>query len=416
MQEYGKGWNGQPVAVGRETFDEVMVPVYSPSDMIPVRGSGLDVWDRDGKHYLDFTSGIGVTGLGHGNPRVLEALRSQADMLWHVGNVYTNEPVLRLARALTNATFANRAFFCNSGAEANEAALKLARKYARKAFGQGKSRIVSCINAFHGRTLFTVSVGGQSKYTDGFEPLPEQLSHIPFNDIDAAQNAIGDDVCAVVVEPVQGESGVLPATAEYLKALRQCCDQKGALLIFDEVQTGMGRTGNLFAYQAYDVVPDIFTLAKALGNGYPIGAMLTKEEISGAFSVGSHGTTYGGNPLAATVALTVLEMINTPAFLKQVKQSAARLTRALVSISEDYPQVFSSVRGHGLMLGMVLSDEYFGRAKEVVKAAEKEGLMLLTAGTDVVRFLPALTVTDAQIDEANRLLRRAIDQLLAPSS
>ncbi|MFC7513914.1 acetylornithine/succinylornithine family transaminase [Herbaspirillum sp. GCM10030257] len=397
--------------VSRQTFNEVMVPTYAPSDMVPVRAQGLDLWDQQGKQYLDLTAGIAVTSLGHSHPAVVEALRTQADKLWHVGNGYTNEPVLQLARALTEATFADRAFFCNSGAEANEAAFKLARKYAHTKFGPHKSRIVSCVNSFHGRTLFTVSIGGQPKYTEGFEPLPAELSHVPFNDIEAARAAIGDDVCAVVVEPVQGEGGVLPADPAYLNALREFCDARGALLIFDEVQCGMGRTGKLFAYMGYGVIPDILTAAKALGNGYPVGAMLTTEMIAAAFSAGSHGTTYGGNPLAATVALRVLQIINTPNFLARVNQAAERLVSKLNGVVRDYPQVFSLVRGSGLMLGMVLADSYRGKAKDIIKAAEAQGLMLLIAGPDVVRLLPALVISDAQIDEGVARMRAALDTL-----
>lgn len=399
--------------VSRKTFDEVMVPTYAPSSMVPVRALGLDLWDQEGRQYLDFTAGIGVTSLGHSHPAVMEALHAQASKLWHVGNGYTNEPVLQLARALTEATFADRAFFCNSGAEANEAAFKLARKYAHNRFGATKSRIVSCVNSFHGRTLFTVSVGGQAKYTEGFEPLPPEIHHIPFNDIDAARNTIGKDVCAVVVEPVQGEGGVLPADAQYLKTLRELCDATGALLIFDEVQCGMGRTGNLFAYMGYGVTPDILTSAKALGNGYPVGAMLTTETIAAAFTVGAHGTTYGGNPLAAAVALRVLQIINTPDFLARVRQASQHLVAKLEGVVRDYPQVFAKVRGSGLMLGMVLADAFRGKAKDITKAAEAQGLMLLIAGPDVVRLLPALVVTDSQIDEAVKRLRRALDAMLA---
>ncbi len=403
--------HAEPVA--RQTFDEVMVPTYAPSAMVPVRAQGLYLWDQSGKQYLDFTAGIGVTSLGHAHPAIVDALRAQAEKLWHVGNGYTNEPALQLARALTSATFADRAFFCNSGAEANEAAFKLARKYAHGKFGSHKSRIVSCVNSFHGRTLFTVSVGGQPKYTEGFEPLPPELQHIPYNDIEAARAAITDDVCAVVVEPVQGEGGVVPADAEYLKALREFCDAKGALLIFDEVQCGMGRTGNLFAYMGYGIAPDILTSAKALGNGYPVGAMLTTEAVASAFTVGAHGTTYGGNPLAAAVALKVLQTINTPVFLARVKDASQNLVAKLEAVASDYPQVFAKVRGSGLMLGMVLADAWRGRAKEVAKAAEAEGLMLLIAGPDVVRLLPALLVSDAQIDEGIALLRRALESMLA---
>ncbi|MBA5690212.1 acetylornithine/succinylornithine family transaminase [Duganella sp. LX47W] len=398
--------------VNRQTFDEVLVPTYAPSAMVPVRGAGLDLWDQNGKQYLDFTSGIAVNSLGHCHPVLVEALTKQANTLWHLGNGYTNEPVLRLALALTEATFADRAFFCNSGAESNEAALKLARKHAHTKFGAHKSRIVSCFHSFHGRTLFTVSVGGQAKYTEGFEPLPPSIDHIPYNDIEAAQMAITDDVCAVVVEPVQGEGGVVPADADFLKELRALCDKTGAVLIFDEVQCGMGRTGDLFAYMGYGVTPDILTSAKALGNGYPIGAMLTTNELAKSLAVGSHGTTYGGNPLAATVALNVLETINQPAFLARVKEASKNLVATLNKLIADYPQVFTTVRGSGLLLGMVVADAFKGRSKDIQKAAEAHGLMLLIAGTEVVRLAPALIVSDAQIAQADRLLRAALDDLI----
>ncbi|MFC3376484.1 acetylornithine/succinylornithine family transaminase [Rugamonas sp. CCM 8940] len=397
--------------VTRQTFDEVLVPTYAPAAMVPVRASGLDLWDQNGKHYLDFTSGIAVTALGHCNPLVVEALTKQANTLWHLGNGYTNEPVLRLAAALTEATFADRAFFCNSGAEANEAAFKLARKHAHTKFGAHKSRIVSCFHSFHGRTLFTVSVGGQAKYTEGFEPLPPAIDHIAYNDIEAARAAIGDDVCAVVVEPIQGEGGVVPGDVAFLKELRALCDKTGALLVFDEVQSGMGRTGELFAYMGCGVTPDVLTAAKALGNGYPIGAMLTTEELAKTLSVGTHGTTYGGNPLAATVALTVLDTINQPAFLARVKEASANLSAALNKIVADYPQVFTLVRGSGLLLGMVLAEAFKGRSKDIQRAAEAQGLMVLIAGTEVLRLAPALIVTDAQIAEFDRLLRAALDGL-----
>jgi acetylornithine/N-succinyldiaminopimelate aminotransferase len=397
--------------VTRATFDEVIVPTYAPAQMVPVRAAGLDLWDQNGKHYLDFTSGIAVASLGHCNPVVVEALTKQANTLWHLGNGYTNEPVLRLALALTEATFADRAFFCNSGAEANEAALKLARKVAHAKFGDKKPRIVSCLNSFHGRTLFTVSVGGQAKYTEGFEPLPPSIDHIPYNDIEAAKAAIGDDVCAVIVEPVQGEGGVMPGNPEYLKTLRELCDKHNAVLIFDEVQCGMGRTGSLFAYQGYGVTPDILTSAKALGNGYPIGAMLTTDELAKHLAVGTHGTTYGGNPLAATVALTVLETINQPAFLARVKEASEKLIGKLEGLVRDFPQVFSAVRGAGLLLGLVVAEPFKGRSKDIQRAAEAQGLMILIAGTDVVRLAPALVVSDAQIDEADRIIRLAVAEL-----
>ncbi|HEY0489758.1 MAG TPA: acetylornithine/succinylornithine family transaminase [Telluria sp.] len=402
-------------AVTRETFDEVLVPTYAPASMVPVRASGLDLWDQAGKHYLDFTSGIAVTSLGHCNPAIIDALTQQMHKVWHLGNGYTNEQVLRLALALTEATFADRAFFCNSGAEANEGALKLARKYAHTKFGPHKSRIVSCLSSFHGRTLFTVSVGGQPKYTEGFEPLPQQLDHIPYNDIEAARAAIGDDVCAVIVEPIQGEGGVIPGNPDYLKALREFCDKTGALLIFDEVQSGVGRTGELYAYMGMGVTPDILTSAKALGNGYPIGAMLTTNEIAHHFGVGSHGTTYGGNPLAATVALNVIDTINQPAFLARVKEASAKIFANLDKLAADYPQVFGKVRGSGLLIGLPVAEGFKGRAKDFTKACEALGLMLLIAGPDVVRLAPALIVSDEQIAAADRIMREAIDEMLNPA-
>lgn len=404
------GKNDEPVT--RQTFDDVMVPVFAPASFVPVRGSGLDLWDQNGKHYLDLTGGIAVSGLGHTPPEIVDALVEQAKKLWHVSNYFTNEPVLKLARALTDATFAEKVFFCNSGGEANEAAFKLARKWAHDHFGEKKNRIVSCYHSFHGRTLFTVTVGGQSKYTEGFEPLPPRIDHIPFNDIEAARAAIDDDVCAVVVEPVQGEGGILPADPDYLRSLRQLCNEKNALLVFDEIQCGMGRTGTLFAYMGYGVVPDIMTSAKALGNGFPIAAMLTTSEIARSFSVGSHGTTYGGNPLAAAVACKVFETINRPEFLQRVVEAGGKLKFSLERVAADYPDVFSGVRGKGLMLGLVMSDKYQGRAKEITAAAEKQGLLLLLAGYDVIRYVPALVVSDEHIEQGEALLRKAIDSWL----
>lgn len=404
------GKNDEPVT--RQTFDNVMVPVFAPASFVPVRGSGLDLWDQNGKHYLDLTGGIAVSGLGHTPPEIVDALVEQAKKLWHVSNYFTNEPVLKLARAFTDATFAEKVFFCNSGGEANEAAFKLARKWAHDHFGEKKNRIVSCYHSFHGRTLFTVTVGGQSKYTEGFEPLPPRIDHIPFNDIEAARAAIDDDVCAVVVEPVQGEGGILPADPDYLRSLRQLCNEKNALLVFDEIQCGMGRTGTLFAYMGYGVVPDIMTSAKALGNGFPIAAMLTTSEIARSFSVGSHGTTYGGNPLAAAVACKVFETINRPEFLQRVVEAGEKLKFSLERVAADYPDVFSGVRGKGLMLGLVMSDKYQGRAKEITAAAEKQGLLLLLAGYDVIRYVPALVVSDEHIEQGEALLRKAIDSWL----
>lgn len=398
--------------VTRQTFDEVMVQTYAPSTFVPVRGSGMYMWDQEGRQYLDMTGGIAVSALGHAPRELVDVLKKQAETLWHVCNYYTNEPVLRLARAMTAATFADRAFFCNSGGEANEAALKLARKWAHDRHGPQKSRIVSFLKSFHGRTLFTVSVGGQPKYSEGFGPLPGMIDHIPYNDIAAAEKAIGDDVCAVMVEPVQGEGGILPASPAFLKRLRELCDQHKALLIFDEIQSGMGRTGKLFAYMDYGVAPDILTSAKALANGFPIGAMLTTEDIASVFTVGAHGTTFGGNPLAAAVACKVMEIINTPAFLSRVEAAGAGMRKMLEGVAASYPQVFGEVRGKGLMLGLAMSKNYLGRAKEITSIAEKEGLLLLLAGPDVIRIVPALILEEKHIREAEALLRKSIEKWL----
>jgi succinylornithine aminotransferase len=386
--------------VVRSDFDRLMVPTYAPSQVVPVRGRGVWVSDNQGRTHLDLTSGIAVTSLGHGHPAVVQALISQAHDIWHVSNGYTNEPVLRLAKALTELTFADRVFFANSGAEANEAALKLARQHGKVYGGPAKSRIVSCAQSFHGRTLFTVSVGGQPKYTAGFEPLPAGISHIAFNDIEAAKAAIDSDVCAVIVEPVQGEGGVIPADGAYLQTLRALCDQHDALLIFDEIQCGIGRTGSFFAYQGYGVTPDILTTAKALGNGFPIGAMLTRTDVASVFSPGSHGTTYGGNPLACAVALAVVSTIAEPNFLHRVSCAGERLRSGLRGLQTAWPGLFKTIRGSGLMIGLVLGDLYQDRAKEFTRIAEDHQLLILIAGPNVIRLLPPLVIEDHEIDEA----------------
>jgi len=304
--------------VQRADFDQVMVPNYAPAAFIPVRGAGSRVWDQAGRELIDFAGGIAVNVLGHAHPALVGALTEQANKLWHVSNVFTNEPALRLAHKLIDATFAERVFFCNSGAEANEAAFKLARRVAFDRFGSEKYEIIAALNSFHGRTLFTVNVGGQSKYSDGFGPKITGITHVPYNDLAALKAAVSDKTCAVVLEPIQGEGGVLPAELAYLQGARELCDANNALLVFDEVQTGMGRSGHLFAYQHYGVVPDILTSAKSLGGGFPIAAMLTREDLAKHLVVGTHGTTYGGNPLACAVAEAVIDVINTPEVLAGV--------------------------------------------------------------------------------------------------
>ncbi len=396
--------------VQRADFDQVMVPNYAPAAFIPVRGAGSRVWDQSGRELIDFAGGIAVNVLGHAHPALVKALTEQAGNLWHVSNVFTNEPALRLAKKLVDATFAERVFFCNSGAEANEAAFKLARRVAFDKFGEDKCEIIAATNSFHGRTLFTVSVGGQPKYSDGFGPKIQGISHIPYNDIDALKAAVSDKTCAVVLEPIQGEGGVLPADLAYLQAARELCDKHNALLVFDEVQSGMGRTGSLFAYQHYGVTPDILSSAKSLGGGFPIGAMLTTNELAKHLAVGTHGTTYGGNPLACAVGEAVIDIINTPEVLEGVKAKHQRFKSKLEQIGQQYG-VFSEVRGLGLLIGAVLSDAWKGKAKAILDAAAVEGVMVLQASPDVVRFAPSLVVDDADIDEGLARFERAVAKL-----
>lgn len=400
----------QPIAVTRQSFDDWMIPVYAPADFILVRGEGSQVWDQQGKSYIDFAGGIAVNALGHAHPQVLAALVEQAGKLWHLGNGYTNEPVLRLAKQLIDATFADKVFFCNSGAEANEAALKLARKYALDSGKREKNQIVAFNNAFHGRTLFTVSAGGQPKYSQDFAPLPGGITHTPFNDLAAAEQVINDHTCAVIVEPIQGEGGVVPAQPQFLQGLRELCDRHGALLIFDEVQTGVGRTGSLYAYMNYGVVPDVLTTAKALGGGFPIGAMITTDKLAKTLGVGTHGTTYGGNPLAAAVAGVVFSLINTPEVLDGVKQRLEWFIAGLTEINLQYP-IFSEIRGAGLLIGCVLNPEYAGRAKQLTQLANEEGVIALIAGPDVVRFTPSLIIPEQDVKEGLARFARAVARI-----
>ncbi|MDG0022673.1 aspartate aminotransferase family protein [Trinickia sp. Y13] len=402
-------------AVNRQTFDEVMVPVFSPASFVPARGKGSRVWDTQGRDYIDFTGGIAVTGLGHAHPELVRVLREQGETLWHVSNAYTNEPVLRLAKRLESLTFAERAFFANSGAEANEAALKLARRVAIEQHGPEKIEIVSFKQSFHGRTFFTVSVGGQPKYAEGFGPVPAGIVHLPYNDIEAARAAIGAKTCAVIVEPIQGEGGVIPADPAFLRALREACDAHGALLIFDEVQTGVGRTGFFYAYMDTGVTPDILTSAKALGNGFPIGAMLTTNALAQHFKVGVHGTTYGGNPLGAAVADKVVELVSDPALLEGVKRRGASITAKLAELNRRF-NLFKEVRGKGLLIGAELTTAYEGRAKDFVNAAAGQGVMLLIAGPNVLRFAPSLVIDEAELDEGFARLEKAIEQVVGATA
>ncbi|HCP03440.1 MAG TPA: bifunctional succinylornithine transaminase/acetylornithine transaminase [Pseudomonas sp.] len=385
--------------------------VYNRAPLAFERGEGARLFTADGEAYLDCMAGIAVNALGHAHPAMIEALTEQAHKLWHVSNIMTNEPALRLADKLVQATFAERVFFANSGAEANEAAFKLARRWGHNTGGAQKHQIIACTNSFHGRSLFTVSVGGQPKYSEGFGPAMGGISHVPYQDIAALEAAMSDATCAVVLEPVQGEGGVIPASAEYLQAVRALCDKHNALLVFDEVQSGMGRTGKLFAYMHSGVVPDILTSAKSLGGGFPISAMLTTSAIAEHFAVGTHGSTYGGNPLACAVAERVLDIVNTPEVLGGVEQRHERLRGELEAMGREFG-VFSSVRGSGLLLGAVMSDGFKGRAKDVQALAQEEGVLVLQAGPDVVRLAPSLIIDEADMAEGMARLRAALRRMV----
>ncbi len=359
-----------------------------------VRGAGCRLWDDTGKEYLDFLAGIAVCSLGHCHPEVTRAISEAAGKLVHVSNLFYTYPQVELAAQLTRLSFADKVFFSNSGAEANEAALKLARKYSRDTFGPGRFHIISMKDSFHGRTMATLSATGQSKVHQGFEPLMEGFTFVDFNSISAVEAAVTDKTCAVIVEPVQGEGGLNFPSAGYLRDLKRLCKDKGLLLIFDEIQTGMGRTGSLFAYENEDVSPDIMTLAKALANGLPMGAMLAADEVARAFTPGSHASTFGGGPLVASAALTTIKIISEPSFLAKVRETGAYFISRLEEIKESYSFI-KGVRGRGLIVGLELT---VPGAKFVSKCLERGAIINCTHDC-VLRFVPPLIAGRSEVDE-----------------
>ena len=397
--------------VNRELFDDVMVPNYSPSAVIPVRGQGSRVWDQQDREFIDFAGGIAVNCLGHCHPALVGALTEQANKIWHLSNVMTNEPALRLAKKLTDSTFADKVYFANSGAEANEGALKLARRWALENYGVEKSQIIAFKQGFHGRTFFTVTVGGQAAYSDGFGPKPGDIDHAEYNNLDSLKALMSDKTCAVVMEPLQGEGGIVSPTDEFAKGVRELCNEHNALLVFDEVQTGVGRLGELYAYMGLGVTPDILTTAKALGGGFPIGAMITTTDIAKHLKVGTHGSTYGGNPLACAVAEAAFDTVNTPEVLDGVKAKAKLYVAGLNAINAKY-NVFSEIRGKGLLIGAVLTEAYQGRAKDFLNAAMDEGVMTLVAGANIIRFAPSLVIPDEDIAEGLARFEKAVAKLV----
>lgn len=399
-----------------EESERVLMPTYGRFPVALVRGRGCRVWDADGKEYLDFLSGVAVCALGHAHPEVTAAIREQAGQLVHVSNYFHIEPQVRLARLLVDHSFADRVFFCNSGAEANEGAIKLARKYAKERIDPGRFEIISMAGSFHGRTLAALTATGQEKVKEGFDPLPPGFVHVPFDDAAALEAAVTEKTAAVLIEPIQGESGVRIPSDGWLAAARGICDRHGILLILDEIQTGIGRTGTLFAYEQCGIVPDIMTLAKGLGNGVPIGALLATEKIAQVFGPGAHGSTFGGNPLACAAAAATLSVIlrggpGGGTLLDNALRMGARILAGLNAIRAKHPDV-TDVRGRGLMIGIELNRD----AKPVVDEALSRGLIANAAAGNVVRLLPPLIVTEAEVDEAIGILDAALLRASVPSA
>ncbi len=385
-------------------FDQVVMSTYGRFPLAIERGQGCRVWDTEGRSYLDGVAGIATCGLGHSHPVMVAAICKQAQRLIHVSNLYYIPEQAALAQWLVERSVADKVFFCNSGAEANEGAIKLARKYALTQRGIIQPGIITAEQSFHGRTLATITATGQPKYQKYFAPLVPGFRYVPFNDLEALRAAVTENTAAILLEPLQGEGGVMPGDRDYFQAVRQLCDEQDILLIFDEVQAGMGRTGNLWAYQTLGVEPDIFTLAKALGGGIPIGALLAQEKFA-VFEPGDHASTFGGNPFACGVGLAVCQILETEALIDNTRQRGAQLQQGLTQLAVDFPEIISTVRGWGLMQGLVLRE---AQALDLVKLCLAQGLLLVSAGSTVVRFVPPLIISAAEIEEMLASVRSAL--------
>jgi acetylornithine/N-succinyldiaminopimelate aminotransferase len=385
---------------------------YARQNLVFERGEGSWLITSDGERYLDFASGVAVNALGHANPQLIAALTEQAGKLWHTSNLYRVSGQERLAERLVAATFADRVFFCNSGAEACEAAIKAARRYHYVNGAPERWRIITFEGAFHGRTLATISAGGNERYLEGFGPPVEGFDHVPFADLAAVEAAIGPHTAAIMIEPVQGEGGVNVAPPEFLRALRELCDRHGLLLVLDEVQSGVGRTGKLFAHEWAGITPDIMAVAKGIGGGFPVGALLATADAAKGMTAGTHGSTFGGNPLATAVGNAVLDAVLEPGFLEAVRTKALRMKQALAAVKDQHPDCVEDVRGEGLLTGVKLKVP----VPDVVKAALAQKLLLCGAGGNVVRLLPPLNVADEEIAEAADRLSRALHQLAGQTS
>jgi acetylornithine transaminase len=393
--------------ITRKTFDEVMFPCYTPMNMVIKKAHGSYVFDNEGNKYVDLTSGIAVNCLGHTPDGVQKVIKKTCKNLIHVSNIFCNEYTLSLAKKLTSLTGYDKVFFVNSGAEANETALKLARRVAFDDYGAEKNEIISFVNSFHGRTFFSVTVGGQESYSDGFGPKPAAITHIPYNDIATFEKTISDKTCAVILEPIQGEGGIIKADDAFLVKVRELCDKYHAALIFDEVQTGVARSGTLYAYEQTPVKPDILTSAKGLASGLPIGAVLTYDNFAKHFVPGTHGSTFGGNALACSVGCYVLDKVSDKKFLENVKATSEYIKASIKKLDEKH-HVFDDVRGEGLLMGLVLNKKYSGKSGALQKECFKYKLLTLTAHGDVLRLAPALNIKKSVVDEAMKLLDKSL--------
>ena len=386
----------------RGVYDNVMLPNYSPANFVPKKAEGSLVWDQDDKEYIDFGGGIAVNSLGHSHPSLVKALTDQSKKIWHLSNYLTNEPAIKLANKLTELTFAENIFFSNSGSEANEAAIKIARKY-HSSRNENRNEIVSFQNSFHGRSLLNISLGSSEMHRNGFEPLMPGIKHGVFNDLSCLEGLITDQTAAVILEPVQGEAGVFKATNDFMTKLNEVTSKKGALLIIDEVQSGVGRMGSLYGYMNYDIQPDIVTSAKGLGGGIPIGATLTTKVIGESMQPGTHGSTFGGNPIACAVAHEVLNIVSDEKFLNDVSEKEKLFLNLLSELEDE--GVFSDVRSAGLWIGCDLVDK---SANEVLDQAYEQGLILVSAGSNCLRLAPALNIPNSEIENGVEILKQVL--------
>ena len=388
----------------RDLYEQVMLPNYAPADFIPEKASGSSVWDKNNKKFIDFGGGIAVNSLGHSHPKLVSALNEQSKKLWHLSNYISNEPAINLAKQLTDLTFADKVYFSNSGSEANEAAIKMARRYHHEK-GNGRDEIIAFNNSFHGRSLLNISLGASDNHRKGFGPFPAGIRHATYNDLSSVKALITAKTAAIIIEPVQGEAGVVAAKQEFLLGVRDLCTQNGVLLIMDEVQSGVGRMGSLFGYMAFGIEPDILTSAKGLGGGIPIGATLTKNDIASSMSVGSHGSTFGGNPMACAVADKVIEIVSNPNFLQEVKEKETLLVNKLEGVSKKH-QAFREIRSSGLWIGCELNNN--GEVNELLDRCYESGLIAVSAGTSTLRFAPALNISEDEISEGIERLEDAL--------